>query len=220
MVGFGVLAMTTVALVLIARPIAADHAGRPTGQLDAADVARGARPAVHRVGTDGCWGSMTGSGFVIDDGRLVTNRHLVDGARSAAVAGETVPVVAVDEAHDLALGRFGDGPALSLSAANAAVGTPVVLAGWVGDEYRWLDGRVHLYGPGPSYGTLGTVMLVEPQTALGFSGGPVLDRRGQVVGVLYGFDRTTELSLAIPVSTVRSWLENKPNGGPTTSCID
>jgi len=93
------------------------------------------------------------------------------------------------------------------------------MIGWVDGTYRWLPGRVHLYADGSSYDANGTVMLLDPVTAFGFSGGPVLDRDGRVVAVLMAIDMATDLTLAIPVSELSSWLDINLDKGRSTRCI-
>lgn len=194
--------------------------------VEAAEVlVRGARGSIVRVSAESCHGPMTGSGFVVGDA-LVTNRHLVDGANYLVVAGDgghvqspAIEVAAVSAEHDLAL-VAGDWPgSLALAPANPPVGDEVVMVGWVDGIYRWLIGRVHLYTSGKAYDDEGTVMLIDPATTFGFSGGPVLDSRGRVVGVLRAFDQSTGLTVAVPVSELSSWLKSDANHQASTGCM-
>lgn len=194
--------------------------------LDPGQVADRARPSVVRVEADTCAGPMSGTGFMVEGGRLVTNRHLVDGAGYVVVVGEGVvppAVVVVDrigQRDDLAGGALprSAAPALPLAKSDPAPGTEVVLIGVVNESYRWLHGRVQLYGDGVVYGVGGPVLLLEPATTFGYSGGPVLNGSGEVVGVLQAVDQATGLSLAIPLSTLRQWLESDVDEPAATTC--
>lgn len=194
--------------------------------LDPGQVAGRAQPSVVRVHADTCAGPMSGTGFVVEGGRLITNRHLVDGASFIVVAGQNVEppaIVIVDrigERDDLAGGAPLPSavPALTLAQGDPAPGTEVVLVGTINNSYRWLHGHVQLYEDGTVYGVGGPVMLLEPATTFGYSGGPVLNGSGEVVGVLQAVDRATGLSLAIPLSTLRQWLESDLDGVATTTC--
>jgi len=50
------------------------------------------------------------------------------------------------------------------------------------------------------------VLRVSAAVTHGSSGGPLLDRAGQVVGVIYAGETRTGYGLAIPVSTLRTLL--------------
>ena len=95
-----------------------------------------------------------------------------------------------------------------------------MLAGWVDHDYRWIEGRVQFEGAGAAYGVDGDVLLIDPASTFGFSGGPVLDASGRVVGVLHAVDQVTDLSLAVPVSAVREWLEMDVQQAPATRCME
>ena len=53
------------------------------------------------------------------------------------------------------------------------------------------------------YGIEGRIMRLTAQVVPGNSGGPVLDRRGKIAGVVYAYELSTGYGLAIPVDTLR-----------------
>ncbi|WP_329092162.1 MULTISPECIES: S1C family serine protease [unclassified Streptosporangium] len=140
-------------------------------------------------------GRGSGSGFVIDGaGHLLTNAHVLAGGTSVTVVlsdGRRLPatVVGTDEAYDLAVLRVDDArglvPAeLGRSADVAvgdqvlAIGSPLGLAGTVtGGIVSALDRQVRLGGGGQT--ALQTDASINP----GNSGGPLVNARGEVIGV-------------------------------------
>ncbi|MGI9614545.1 MAG: S1 family peptidase [Acidimicrobiales bacterium] len=159
----------------------------------------------------GC-GRSLGGNAVAGDGELLTNRHLADGLAVAVPSGrvDTAFVVAgsasVEARLDLALLGDGEGKADGkLATADPVPGEPVLLAAWIDGVFVTTVGRVHTYTSGGAYGP-DVVMLLQPETRPGFSGGPVLDRNGHVVGLLRATDSTTSLAIAIPASTISEWL--------------
>lgn len=170
-----------------------------------------------RVAAEGCRGSVVGSGFAVDlepDRRvLVTNSHVVGDASVVRVdqpanrhdpySGPTY-VEGNLVSKDLAVVDTGGGLALLPASLLPGVGEPVMLVGYGGGGRRLavVDATVHQYVNGSLYGSDGTVMLVDGRTVKGFSGGPVLNRRGEVVAVLRAFEPVTGLSVAIPISEV------------------
>lgn len=176
-----------------------------------------------RISARTCSGFLLGSGFVAE-GVLFTNRHMVEGAREAKVelGGQTViaQVLGTSDVIDLATvdatllvgplsrGVFdaeSDGSWLHLASINPPIGEPLLLAGHAGGgDTEVIFSRVHTYSSGSPYGVGGEVMLIDTPTEGGFSGGPVLNQVGEVVGILQGFDRVTGLTLAIPVESLSS----------------
>ena len=57
---------------------------------------------------------------------------------------------------------------------------------------------------GALFGIPGQVLRLSARVEHGNSGGPVLDRYGKVVGVVYAIEVATGFGLAIPVDTLRS----------------
>lgn len=138
-----------------------------------------------------------GTGFYINrDGDIVTNAHVVKSCRSISVktlSGERPATLrASDPARDLALLRVaGDISAIAnlrWNIRDLKVGDAVVVMGYPGQEgiagkYRFKTSTVQgLNGPTgePHWLQLGSV------AAQGNSGGPVLDRAGNVIAVITG----------------------------------
>lgn len=166
------------------------------------DVARAAAvigPSVVTVISDGESGGSVGTGIIItSDGQVVTNSHVVDGADSVLVrlAGETDArrgtVLAVDDPNDLALvqieGASGLTAATLADPEGIAVGDPVVAVGYALD----LDG-----GPTVTSGIVSALNrtlsdadgaldgLIQTDAAIssGNSGGPLINMRGEVIGI-------------------------------------
>jgi S1-C subfamily serine protease len=141
-----------------------------------------------------------GSGFVIDRrGRILTNAHVVAGARSVTVgfrAGGTYParVLGIDRIDDVAVLDAAGAPRPMLrplplgSVRSVAVGDPVVAIGNpLGQERSITEGivsakrrQINSLKPGYKiYGALQTDAAINR----GNSGGPLIDRFGSVVGI-------------------------------------
>jgi putative serine protease PepD len=143
-------------------------------------------------------GRGTGTGVVItSDGDILTNDHVIDGADTVFVlfAGDTEPtpatVIAVDPGNDLALlhvDQTGLTPAVFADPESIDIGDEVVAVGFALD----LDG-----GPTVTRGIVSALNrtivsgdgaldgLIQTDTAIssGNSGGPLVNTRGQVIGI-------------------------------------
>ena len=139
-----------------------------------------------------------GSGFVIDRrGHVLTNNHVVEGAQEIKVAltdGRTfrAALVGADRMTDLAVLKI-DGknlPALPLGdAARLAVGETVVAIGsplWIEGGPTVTTGVVSALGRSmeqPGLPTLHNLIQTDAAINPGNSGGPLLNLRGEVVGI-------------------------------------
>jgi serine protease Do len=194
--------------VLAAGPAVRAFLGLPSGLLERV------RPAIVRVRGDGPAGA---AGVAWGAEAVVTNHHVVAGARRAlrviGVDGR-VHAARVREASrplDLALLDVpGAGllPAPIGRAARLRVGELVFAVGhpW-GDLWIVTAGVVSALGPLPGSGPEAARSYIRSDVRLapGNSGGPLLDARGEVVGVnamVIGGD----LSVAIPIDVVSCWL--------------
>ncbi len=156
-----------------------------------------------------------GSGFVIWDEYVLTNRHVVAEADSLVIQDPANPtgdplgakVVAVSKDLDLAIVHCVGlkAPAVPVNASEVARGTEVLALGFpvmsvVGKGLKATRGIITGL---PSKDT-GNMMVLDVQINPGNSGGPLCDRSGRVVGVVAAKTFTERFvqgyGLAIPMS--------------------
>jgi S1-C subfamily serine protease len=187
---------------------------------------RAARELTVRVRASGCDGVATGSGFAIAKRALVTNRHVIANAREIQVNtwdGQSLQATVSHVAYysDLALVVVdGDLPlAGTLAPRDAWAGDHVMVAGFpLGGQQMVADGAVVDYVVGANLGDGSRVIRLSTTIRPGNSGGPVLDQRGEVTGVVYAIELATQRALAIPASAVRSLLREEPVAPPIPVC--
>ncbi len=223
-----VVLMAMVATVpTITRADSASPDLNPMTETERSVAASAARRSTVRVSATGCGRRVTGSGFVAD-GMLITNSHIVGDAAEVTVDrldapgapfGSNARVGNRSTAMDLALVGFSSGDSLPLSTELPSPGEPVLLVGYGGgNRLSVIDAAVHSYVAGAAYGSEGTVLLLDRVTAVGFSGGPVLNRHGEVVGVLRAFDSVTGLSIAVPTAKVVELAQRAANDADERLC--
>lgn len=172
-------------------------------------------------------GRSTGSGVVVsENGYLVTNSHVIDGARSIQAlfhdgSTRSAVVVGTDKFSDLAVlhvdaddlvpAQFGDDTALRVGDSVVAIGDPlgVELRGTMTNGIVSAINRdIHTGGR--------TMTLIQTNAALnsGNSGGPLINCYGQVVGIntmKIGDNMSTAgvegLGFAIPSTTVKEIVD-------------
>ncbi len=203
-----------------ADPVSVDPAA-PLSDAERRAIGEIASASTVRVAARTCDGFQLGSGFVAA-GYLVTNRHLVAGADEVKVDQPVTPVLLPvgrrSASLDLALSAPVDAPALEFAQANPVVGERVLMAGHAGGGRTLVvEGTVHLFEDGTAWGSQGPVMLIDGSTTGGFSGGPVFDRTGRVVGVLQGYSPVLDLTIAIPVEAAGAWIAGAESG-PIQTC--
>jgi S1-C subfamily serine protease len=164
----------------------------------------------------------SGSGFVFDNqGHIVTNFHVVDGATTIAVnftddVSEPAELVGVDQANDLAVikanvpagvepVRLGESKTLRVGQRAIAIGNPfgqfsrTLTSGVIsalGRTIQTQDGK-----------TIRQAIQTDASINQGNSGGPLLDSSGLVIGVNSAIfspsGGSVGVGLAIPVDTVK-----------------
>jgi len=132
-----------------------------------------------------------GSGFFIDTDRIITNRHVIEGAHRAEVHssnGTVIPVkgvLAVDAEGDIALLKI-DAPTpqvrpLPLDKTSPQEGESVVVIGNpLGLEGSVTNGIVSAVRDIPTFGRI--IQITAPISS-GSSGSPVVNMQGQVIGI-------------------------------------
>jgi S1-C subfamily serine protease len=178
--------------------------------------------------------AASGSGFVVDDqGHIVTNDHVVQGATQYRVrfGANGKPLVAkllgTDPSADLAVlkvdPKAADLRPLQLGASAKlrpgdlaiAIGSPFGLQGTVTSGIVSALGRTITAPNGFSIsGAVQTDAAINP----GNSGGPLLDAQGRVIGVNSqiqtngGSDQNSGVGFAVPVDAIRRALPSLESG--------
>lgn len=173
----------------------------PDAALAADPIVAATRPSAVKVRgvAPGCQKVLEGSGFVIAPNRVMSNAHVVAGSDSvtAEVDGQTyeASVVSYDPQADISILDVPDLPSAPLSFAEtpAATGTDGLVMGYPGGgEFVATPARVReiieLNGPDIYRTTTVTreVYTIRGTVRQGNSGGPMIDRNGRVLGVVFG----------------------------------
>ena len=217
----------------------------PATTMNVADLYQRARPGVVDIQARGVQasvlegggrGTATGSGFVIDDeGHILTNHHVIDGARTVQVRFEgqrravDADVVGDDASTDLALLRvepgdvksglhplpLGSSGGLRVGEPALALGSPFGLAGTVTTGIvSALDRDI----PAPNNFTIDGVVQTDAAINPGNSGGPLLDGEGKVIGVnaqiaTDGSRANSGVGFAIPIDVAKEILPDLKEDG-------
>lgn len=179
-------------------------------------------------------GTSIGSGFIISaDGYVLTNHHVVDGADEVKVTLPdrrelTAKVVGSDQQYDVALlkvdakglptVRIGSSAALKPGQWVVAIGSPLGL------DHSVTAGIVSAVGrsasPEQRY-----VPFIQTDVAInqGNSGGPLLNTRGEVVGINSQIFSVSGgymgISFAIPIDLAMSAVEQLKSGGKVSRAM-
>ena len=156
-----------------------------------------AAQAVFKVSSFGCGGLVTGSGFSIGGGYVVTNAHVVSGTHAHHVqipGGDdlSATVVYFDPARDFALLSVRGLTSSGLGFAPASRGTEAAVVGYPGGgperiEPAVVDGAVEAVGRDIYSNNAVTrqVYVIQGRVRPGNSGGPLLDLQGKVLGIVF-----------------------------------
>jgi serine protease Do len=171
----------------------------------------------------------TGSGFIIDsDGYILTNAHVVGEAADLHVQladDRNLPatVVGLDHDTDVALLRIeapnlvpvplGDSDALAVGDWVVAIGNPFGLSHTVTAGIVSARGRTNAE---VALDPFGLYDFIQTDAAInqGNSGGPLLDMRGEVVGINTAIHATGQgIGFAIPINMVKVILPHLRTSG-------
>lgn len=192
----------------------------------AADVPRPAADSVERrvlemtvrVRSLGCEQFGLGSGFVLPDGVVVTNRHVIEQPREVTIntwdgrslASEVAGLARDTDLALLQLDEDDDLPVAQLRTEPVTRGEEVLAVGYPGGGPATVTpGRVLGNVDGTVLGEPAEVIRVEVEITQGSSGGPLVDREGRVVGVMFAIEVDAGVGLAVPVATLLDRLETQ-----------
>ncbi|HZL81167.1 MAG TPA: trypsin-like peptidase domain-containing protein [Demequina sp.] len=167
-----------------------------------------------RVRNVGCDSLKTGTGFAYDAHTLITNRHVVEDTSELQVTtydGRTIAVTAASVAAvaDLAIITTEEsiGAGAVLAQEDPVEGDAITVVGYPnGGQLTTVSGVVLGATGDPLGAALGTVLATTAPVEPGSSGSPVLNERGEVVGVIYAKNEA-EQSFMVPVSLLRTLLD-------------
>ena len=171
-----------------------------------------------------------GTGMIVTkDGYIVTNKHVVDGARDVKVitdSGDTyedVDIVGVDPLNDVAylkINGASDLPTIALGDSKTiAVGQPVLAIGNALGAYQnsvtqgIIGGTGRSVAAGDSSGNnveyLSDMIQTDAAINPGNSGGPLVNAGGEVIGINTAVSTDANgLGFAIPISATKGMLNN------------
>ena len=166
-----------------------------------------------------------GSGFILDkEGHILTNNHVIDNAQRVEVTLSDkhkykATVVGVDKHHDLALlqinapnlvpATLSESAGLVVGQRVYAIGNPFGLSGTMTRGIISAIRSIGVQSGEPIEDAIQTDAAVNP----GNSGGPLLNSRGEVIGITTliasnGSDQSAGIGFAIPVNTAKAVLDD------------
>ena len=179
-----------------------------------------------------CGVGTQGSGWVVRPGLVATNAHVIAGHRGTRVLvpnGQDLSAqsVYVDVTNDIALLRVSGLEAASLrTRAEADRPLPVALLGYPRNgpltAAAGTAGEPRTVLSPDAYGRGTHARVVVPLRGAvqpGESGGPVVDRRGRVLAMIFGGTRDGEGGFAVPVDLVLDATGERLRRVPSGPCI-
>ena len=162
-----------------------------------------------------------GSGFVFDKrGHIITNQHVIDGTKKTVITfldgrSYNAEIVGVDQYTDIAVVKvdadlsllhpllLGDSGNLKVGERISAIGNPFGLSGSMTSGIVSQLGRLLSSGSGYS---IPDIIQTDAAINPGNSGGPLLNQRGEVVGINTAIQSTTGeftgVGFAVPSQTI------------------
>jgi S1-C subfamily serine protease len=162
-----------------------------------------------------------GSGFILDkQGHILTNNHVIDNAQRVEVTLSDkhkykATVVGVDKGHDLALllinapnlqpATLAESQSLTVGQRVYAIGNPFGLSGTM---TRGIISAIRSIR-GPNNNPIEDAIQTDASVNPGNSGGPLLNSRGEVIGITTliasnGVEQSAGIGFAIPVNTAKA----------------
>jgi S1-C subfamily serine protease len=189
--------------------------GPPDPSVLRAPGVRRAAPSVVRVLGTACGLGISGSGWVVSRGLVVTNAHVVAGERDTTIDSVNAPplpaqAVAFDSKNDIAVLSVSGGlNAPPLEQAEPREGQSAAIMGFPENQPLTMRparlGRTvtvlseDAYGRGP---VTRKITSFRGEVRPGNSGGPLVDSRGRVVGTVFASRIQGSVGYAVPPDVV------------------
>ena len=203
----------------------------PDRSVPVAGAVRRAERSVVMVEGSSCGLTLQGTGWVARRDLVVTNAHVISGERETQVITDTgalraVPVF-VDPSKDIALLRVNGLSDPALATRNGTPGgTGVALIGYPGGgPLTAAPGRVghpsfivtqDAYGQGV---VQRTVVPIRGSVLHGDSGGPVVDRSGHVVAMMFAATEAGGGGFGVSIDDIRHALASPQQQADTGPCV-
>jgi S1-C subfamily serine protease len=166
-----------------------------------------------------------GTGFILDkEGHILTNFHVIANAQKVEVTlynrkTVTAKVIGADRQHDLAIIKIdvpnltavtlGDSRSIQVGQKVFAIGNPFGLSGTM---TRGIVSSIRSVR-GPSGDSIDEAIQTDAAINPGNSGGPLLNSRGEVIGInsmifTGGAEQSAGIGFAIPINTSKAILND------------
>jgi S1-C subfamily serine protease len=187
--------------------------------FDPAAITKKVAPAVVLIKGVTNDGEVLGTGFIISsDGKIATNLHVIKDLRKAGVqlaSGEkfdSFSILAFDQRKDIAIIKIPgfDLPSVPLGNSNSVqVGEQVLMVGSpLGLQGTVTTGVISSVRDDPSGGGF-KVLQTDAAANPGNSGGPLVNRQSEVIGILtFKIKASENLNFAIPVNHLRGLVDS------------
>lgn len=183
--------------------------------------------------------NWSGTGFALKEGYIVTNYHVIEGAKSISIQGVNgdfnnsfnATIIGSDKNNDLALLKITDSSFVdfgiipyAITSTTSDVGEEIFVLGYplistMGDEIKLTTGIIS-----SKTGFQGDVALYQISAPIqpGNSGGPLFDKKGNIIGIVSAKHAGAEnVGYAIKTSYLRNLIEScaSPSIIPTTNNV-
>ncbi|MEO9224411.1 MAG: serine protease [Acidimicrobiales bacterium] len=200
----------------VAKPPSTPVAKPSTSIVRADSIERHEREFTVRFRSTRCANAGVGSGIVVGQHEIITNRHVAAGSVKLEVNswdGQTYHVISVRIADkaDLALVTVQEAlPVVApIRTKQASKGSDVTIVGYPeGNQLRFVKGQLGDTVSGSEFQEPNPVEELSGQVEPGNSGGPVLDKDGKVTGVVFAMVVATGRGLAINLDTLKQFLKD------------
>lgn len=199
------------------------------GELDPA--VKTARASTVKIEGEGCGGISEGSGFVADDGLVITNAHVIAGVARPYIfdanGRHAARVIWFDENLDMAVLAASNlaGKPLDMIGEQAAKGTPAAVLGYPGggdftanpatimDSFKAVGRNIYNQGS-----TERQVYSIKSDVQPGNSGGPLVNKDGAVIGLIFAKSTTyDQVGYALTMDQVISGFNQAKDRNQTAS---